>query len=772
MSYRRQVKKYAASFAAAVSGYVERRRLLSQCQKVSSGPYTEDPVFGNVAGFTDSQGLLARESDSGSHIVHKAVYDSRLLPSSPVIPQVARIDDSSYPASPICQVVHETVPNSPPFQLVSSQSESEYSDHGQEESVATLTVVEQHTEPQSGPFVGPQNSVRNPHYRRMRVCLGRAFEKFYGARLLEGTGMPAPHQPSGVVSSPLRPQGISTQSSGSTGASPDRQHDSMPVHQQVWGNQVAQSLPDDLGSISVVHSTPGRHPSSSPARQGQLFSRQSVSPSISSIGVVSECGDLDQSLPDMVHPRRRSVRVSRKLQTSQVLYFPTTSSGMEGGCTQSEVEESVRLCLSSSFTSTHRSPQGSRRESGDDIDSSSVGQEGLVFSPPRSLNRLSAEASGSSQSVDSGLRPASASQSSRAAPSGLVNQRRSLLARGLSQEATATILAATSSATDKQYSNSWGHFTRWCEDKDIDPFTSTVQMILNYLSFCFEEGLSFNTVKTRVSAITSRHNTFGGVRSGKVSLSSHPDIRAFFKGAMRRFPPVLDRVPSWDLPTVLKVLMCSPFEPLETLDLRLLMFKTVFLIAVTSAKRLGEIHAFDISPQMSIITPERVVLRKNANFLPKNPSVRNIQESIEYTPFGVQTRHIEGSMRALCVCRTLSAYIRATRQIRQCDQLFVTYKKGDQGRPASKATIATWLKTTIIQAYSLADKTLDKGVRAHSCRKQSVSWASLHAISVADICRQACWQSSSTFAKHYKLDLPQSVSERHADSVLRAAFAE
>ena len=95
-----------------------------------------------------------------------------------------------------------------------------------------------------------------------------------------------------------------------------------------------------------------------------------------------------------------------------------------------------------------------------------------------------------------------------------------------------------------------------------------------------------------------------------------------------------------------KVLKSSPLEPIESIDLRLLTFKAVFLIAITSAKRLDEIHVFDVSPQMSIFTPERVFLRKNANFLPKNSLVQSIQESIEHTPFGVETHQIEDSMKA------------------------------------------------------------------------------------------------------------------------------
>ena len=276
------------------------------------------------------------------------------------------------------------------------------------------------------------------------------------------------------------------------------------------------------------------------------------------------------------------------------------------------------------------------------------------------------------------------------------DKRRSLIARGLSHSAASTILAATSESTNKQYENSWNHFQRWCEPQDIDPFTSTVHQVLNYLGDCLKvHKLSYNTIKARVSAIASRHLTYGGRKAGALSLSAQPEVIRFFRGAKRTHPPVVDRVPSWDLPLVLDVLQNEPFEPLQNISLRNLTYKTAFLVAIASARRLGELHALDVTPQFASISPNRVVLRTNAKFLPKNPSVQNILHPFEATAFGPDVADARGTSRALCVCRALTEYVRRTRQVRQVDQLFVLIKAGSQGRPASKATIATWLKTVI-----------------------------------------------------------------------------
>ena len=51
------------------------------------------------------------------------------------------------------------------------------------------------------------------------------------------------------------------------------------------------------------------------------------------------------------------------------------------------------------------------------------------------------------------------------------------------------------------------------------------------------------------------------------------------------------RPPSWDLPTVLTYLRSSSFEPLSFISLRDLARKTLFLISLATAKRVGELQA-------------------------------------------------------------------------------------------------------------------------------------------------------------------------------------
>ena len=51
------------------------------------------------------------------------------------------------------------------------------------------------------------------------------------------------------------------------------------------------------------------------------------------------------------------------------------------------------------------------------------------------------------------------------------------------------------------------------------------------------------------------------------------------------------RPPAWDLSRVLTYLVSSAFEPLSQASFRALTLKTLFLLALATAKRVGELQA-------------------------------------------------------------------------------------------------------------------------------------------------------------------------------------
>ncbi len=70
---------------------------------------------------------------------------------------------------------------------------------------------------------------------------------------------------------------------------------------------------------------------------------------------------------------------------------------------------------------------------------------------------------------------------------------------------------------------------------------------------------------------------------------------------------------------VLDALTMSPFEPLDKVDFKILSFKTALLLALASAKRVSEIHAFSVhSACLQFMSGDAgVILKPNPAFMPK-----------------------------------------------------------------------------------------------------------------------------------------------------------
>jgi len=67
------------------------------------------------------------------------------------------------------------------------------------------------------------------------------------------------------------------------------------------------------------------------------------------------------------------------------------------------------------------------------------------------------------------------------------------------------------------------------------------------------------------------------------------------------------KVSAWDLPVVLQALKFTPFEPLAYVDLDVLTMKTVFLLAIYSAKGVGELQSLDCRPAFCAVSDAGVV---------------------------------------------------------------------------------------------------------------------------------------------------------------------
>ena len=324
---------------------------------------------------------------------------------------------------------------------------------------------------------------------------------------------------------------------------------------------------------------------------------------------------------------------------------------------------------------------------------------------------------------------------------------------GLDEAVLQTIRSARALSTRTCYSQRWRVFSDWCHSQQVDPPTCSVHLVLRFLQSLLDSGKASSTVRLYSVAISAYHELVGGVSVGR-----HPLVSQFVRGAYRLRPGRTLRAPSWDLSLVLRSLTQAPYEPLGQADLKSLSHKTLFLLAVCSAKRVSELHALSTSEQCLRwkAGDSGVSLWPNPAFLPKVVNPQTVNQVIEISSFCPDPTLVEGdlALHTLCPVRALRAYLARTHSLRHShSQLFVCYGGNKLGAAVSKQRLSHWVVDTISQAYEGQGLPVPGNLVAHSVRGMATSWAALKGVPMAEICAAASWTNPCTFARFYRVNV-------------------
>ena len=249
-------------------------------------------------------------------------------------------------------------------------------------------------------------------------------------------------------------------------------------------------------------------------------------------------------------------------------------------------------------------------------------------------------------------------------------------------------------------------------------------------------------------------------------MGKHPLVARFIRGAKRLRPPTRATTPSWDLSIMLEGLIDTPFEPLESEPDRLLTLKMVFLMAITSLKRIGDLRALSVSPSCLDFAPGLVkaILHPHPNYLPKVPFSNMhpvVLEAFCPPPF---TASEQEKLHLLCPVRALRIYVHRTCQWRRSEQLFICYGGRNRGAAATTQTMSHWVRDAIALSYEARGLTSPLGIRAHSTRGIASSIALARGIPLQQVCDAAGWSSLHTFIRFYSLDVPVTPGSRVLES--------
>ena len=110
----------------------------------------------------------------------------------------------------------------------------------------------------------------------------------------------------------------------------------------------------------------------------------------------------------------------------------------------------------------------------------------------------------------------------------------------------------------------------------------TISKIADFLNHLFTvKNLKPATIAGYRTAIADHLGYFG------LEVSKSLDLNRLIASFYRDKPTANRGIPSWDLSLALLALTKAPFEPLKHASLKILTFKTVFLMALASGKRRG-----------------------------------------------------------------------------------------------------------------------------------------------------------------------------------------
>ena len=120
-------------------------------------------------------------------------------------------------------------------------------------------------------------------------------------------------------------------------------------------------------------------------------------------------------------------------------------------------------------------------------------------------------------------------------------------------------------------------------------------MIAEFFLYLRQElGLSVTAVKGYRAAL----NHIFSLREMEIAASSA--VSRMFRHFERSCPPREIKPPDWNLSLVLRCLSRPPFEPLKLASDKHLTWKTSFLLALVSAKRVSELHGLSFRVHHSL----------------------------------------------------------------------------------------------------------------------------------------------------------------------------
>ena len=611
-------------------------------------------------------------------------------------------------------------------------------------------VVEVGTETSRRGLVGVSGSGLQALHRRVHSGVGSLSGPSSSIGSVVSLAAGSAHQPARVVSCIPCPSAVCGAGEGQGGNDSYGQFNGSVLPQEVGGDSVVFPL-----SVGEGHSRVGRESFGGSAnlvcsRGSERGSRwveqeggdpsQRMDPSLAS---------LSENLADLGSANGGSVRDEGQPQASGVHFPGYRSGGMGNRCILGSMGSSLRLCLSShkdSFVGSQatRGECGGKGHSGGSL----LAKAGVVSSLERSVFRHSSTSSSQRGSSASAAGQKVPLKSFHSCSSRLATLKRRFRAKGFSRRVSERLSSSVRQSTAHLYQSRWKCFRSWCLERKVSAACTPIPDVAEFLVFLRDNK------KLSISSIRGYRSMIASVQP---AVGSDPDLSILVKAFACDLPRPCVKLVSWSLEVVLAYLSSSLFEPLASCSLRLLTVKTLFLLSLATAKRVGELSA--LSKEIGF-SRNSCVLSYIPSFIAKTESWDNpLPRSVKV--IGLADLVGQELERVLCPVRALKFYANRVKSIRgPSNKLFCSVRCPT--RPLSKNAISFFLRQVILDAHAWVpeNRYAELKVKAHDIRSVATSVAFKKNVPIRNILEAATWRSQSVFSNFYLKECEFSFNDR------------
>ena len=357
-------------------------------------------------------------------------------------------------------------------------------------------------------------------------------------------------------------------------------HDSR-LPQAIGRHEVSGPVPQGKGDSPVGrvyedHAPSPVHPGVSQHESGSSQSTQSGD----RIGVDTTPGGGPGSSPPVAGDHR-PIRDLADGKAPSVLCSSVGTQGSGGRCIPPALGQSPGVCLPS---------HSHHKESSSHPDRPILASKGMVSRYTGTSIRHSNRTTQTSRSATTTAFPPVSRKSPNASSDCVATLKRFARQAGFSETVAGQLALCRRTSTRLNYQARWGKFRKWCRDFHHRSSEPTIPKIAEFLTFLFK------TEKAAVSTIKGYRAMLSSVfKFCLPEISTSPILKDLVRSFEISAPHPLHQSPPWDLDKLLGYLSGPPFEPLADASFRNKSRKALFLVAMATAKRVGELQALSFS---------------------------------------------------------------------------------------------------------------------------------------------------------------------------------